>query len=549
MHYLIDFVNTATEEQITNYLNSFNATVIKTFNRFDNIYHIETSVIPPESAIVSHCSRDDENPITLHNTVVHFDQTYGQNILTGDVLNLDINEPNNWWKVYSFVDLDLTAPVNQIGRRGENATVYVLDSGINTTHPEFAGQAVTNIWSFVNDVSTNNDTNGHGTAIASVISGRSCGITNAKVKGVKIFQKGVATLQSHMISALDAIFDDYILSGMNAGNNGSVVNCSWTIDRNFLIENKIRQMIDAGMLFVCASGNSGTPISNVTPAAMEEVVTVGSYNSDFKPSSFSNYTNSAISVTPGEVNYGALDGWAPGENIHVALAAGGYSSVSGTSIAAGIHSAILAFNLNWQLTEFLSIMSPFSFISSSSFSRKDLLDLSDPKYAGSVNKISSARSNLVKEPTIQHNYFHRAVSNGPVLLNMFNVLACEKVEFAAPLPSGLKMNTCGRLYGTAPDINGLAEDFSLTTIPFTVTMRNGQVYSDVLELVTHKNTVDPYKLDTGDPVLNLKLQSGCSSQPCGIEGCFDDCPNRDCTSIPDASCPGTKTRCCCYEFC
>lgn len=545
MHYLIDFVNTATEEQITEYLSGFNATIVKTFNRFENIYHIETSVIPPECSLVEHCVRDDENPIKLHSTVVHFDQTYGQNILTGDVIELDINNPDNWWKVYSLVDVDLNTPVNRIGRRGENATVYVLDSGINTTHPDFVGQNVTNLWSFVNDLSPANDTNGHGTAIASVISGKSCGITNATVKGVKIFEAGVATLQSHMISALDAVFDDYIQSGMNSNNNGSIVNCSWTIDRNSLIEKKIKQMIDAGMLFVCASGNNGIPIENVTPAAMLEVLTVGSYNSDFKPSNFSNYTSSTVSATANEVNHGALDGWAPGENIRVATVDGGYANIWGTSIAAGIHSAVLAFNLNWQLTEYLSIMSSFEFMASSSFGRRDLLDLSDSRYRNSVNKISSIRPNIVKEPTMQHNFFGRAPSNGSFLLNMFNVLVCEKVELLATLPGELIMCTSGRLYGIAPDISNLNVDYTLNSIPFKVTLRDGTIYEDTLEIFTYQENLNPNVLDTGDPVLNIKLQAGCSGDPCADPSCFDNCPNRDCTSQSDNSCP-TKVRCVCY---
>lgn len=547
MRFIIDFKNTASDQQVQDYLAAIGATVVKTFNKFEKIYVVESTQTPPAASIVEHCVNDDIDTINLHDFTVTFDASIGRNTLTGDVLNIDVTADENWWKTYSLERVDFNSAINTIDRKGDNCTVYVLDSGIKTSHPDFVGANVTNLWSFTDDAGIDNDTNGHGTAIASVICGRSCGITNATVKGVKIFQSGVPTKQSDLIAALDSIYADHVAGGL--ADVGSVVNCSWTIDRNLLIESKIQQMIDAGILFVCAAGNSGMAIENVTPAAMGAVLTVGAYNSDFKPCSFSNYTGtSAISLTPGDVNSGALDGWAPGENIRAATLTDGYASVAGTSIAAGIHSAVVAYNMNWNLPGYVAIREPKEFLTIGSFRRENLLDLSDPRYANSVNKISTIY--WIETLATGYSFFSKAPSGGVHNLNMFNAAVYEKVEVLGQLPNNLKLDASGRLWGRAPEIANDQDNYTHDSIPLIATRRSGEIENHQLEIVTYRNTLSIDQLGITDPVLNVKLAivTCTSAQPVceDIEGCDSSCgiPSPCLITKDPFACPGAIQNLC-----
>lgn len=545
MKYLIDFKPHATEQDIQSYILSISATVVKVFDRFQGTYLVDTPNVPPMSDIIEHLVADDNNHINLHSTIIVLDQSYGQNTLASDVLQIDPNLNENWWKTFSLSDVDFDASMITVDRRGSNAVVYVLDSGTNTTHPDFAGASVTNIWSYAGDVLPNNDSNGHGTAIASIVAGRSCGITNAQVRGVKIFDQNIPTRQSDMIDALNAIFNDYTNNFSNSENMGAIVNCSWTIDKNPLIESKIQHMINSGMLFVCAAGNSGMPIDNTTPASMADVLTVGAYNSDFQPCSFSNYTGTSATVlTQGDTNHGALDGWAPGQDIYVAIPGGGYGNASGTSMAAGVLSAVLAYNLSWHLPEFRTAMPSNFFMTSGSLSRRGLLNLSDPKYAQSVNRIATFFYRIA--PSQTYSVFSRAVEGNPRILNMFSPHYVEKIEYDVELPDGLKISNTGRLYGIAPLIVDSYIDYQHTVIPLRVSFRNGSVQNYDLEIFTYRNGLVPSELAQDDPVLNLKLQAGsCTQGDCELDGCFDDCAEIEpCQTFPAPGC-GSKIQCNC----
>src|SRR5690348_15490554 len=78
-------------------------------------------------------------------------------------------------------DLPLSTTYNYSNANtGAGVNVYVVDSGIKTTHTEFhkptGGWRVVNDVDFVNDGQIGNDCNGHGTFIAGVIGGNTLGV-------------------------------------------------------------------------------------------------------------------------------------------------------------------------------------------------------------------------------------------------------------------------------------------------------------------------------------------------------------------------------------
>lgn len=515
MKFIIDFKNHVSLEEIESYFVSNNITVIKEFNQFKKLYLIESVQTPPNIDIIESIIEDDSNSIKLLDTVtIISDQLYGKKNLNEPIIVIEHNE-QNWWKTYTIKNIDFENSYS-INRRGNNSTVYVLDSGIETSHQEFANQNVLNFWSFNNDFT---DNKGHGTAIASVIVGQTTGINNCTVKSVKIFDKDTLTKQSDLLTALDNIFNDVYVNQIDF----AIVNCSWSIPKNNFIENKIRIMIENGIFFVAASGNNGGPIENVTPASMPEVITVGAYDRNLKPCNFSAYSNSIISFTEDTTNYGELDIWAPGEQIYAAALNNRYGYAHGTSMSAAIQTAALVYNfsfveINWKLDQSFD-----NFAKSVCYPRKDLLDLVDPRYSNSKNFITTILDEVPHRETLGYQWLIKTKSNQTVLRNLFVPSLVVKLELFAALPKEYTITSSGKFYGRSPQIT---QDFTIDLIPAKITLVDGSVIEADLEIINQR---DDFISPVDDLILNGKLSitrmctdAGCIS-PFQGDNCQDDC--------------------------
>ena len=533
-HYIIDFVNDATDTDINEYLSACGATVIKTFSAFDKVVLVECLTEPPASDIVEHIKDDHDhtNHIKLLTTIPIEHPTLSDEGSTTVVLS----EQQDWWKVYSGSVVDLDAESFELPLSGAGAIVYLVDSGIKADHVEFADADIENLFSFNEDFV---DRKGHGTALASLIVGKTCGITNAKLKVVKLFDTTAPTKLSDFLSTMDAIYTDFI-----AVNAYGIMNCSWEIARNEYVEAKMQKLFFAGMQIVVAAGNDGSDIGDVTPAAMPESIVVGSYNAMLLPSNFSDYTGtSAISVTAGSTNGGKLSGWAPGENIYTATLDGGYAYSSGTSVAAAIHSAITAYNVTLPAYQFddsiNSIWNDATRNNLSYFSKNDLLVLDDPKYENSPNKVSMLITNTV-DP------YYNAGPNPELFAAMAVGLICRRILFNPasvssvvvhdPLPAGFAINNHGILAGYVESIEGESETH---TISLTVTDINGD--SSDVELRIVITNVDLTKFPTNaNEVIPYELNAVCAAF-CG--GNYQ-CNFRTCPSFVACYCNGKGTCSC-----
>ena len=522
--YIIDFVNSATEDDINQYLTDCSAIVLKTFSAFDKVVLVECESEPPANVIVDHIKDDTDhsNHIKLLTTIpVQLPSLSEEGAKT-----VTLTEQKDWWKVYSGSVVDLDAESFQLPLSGAGATVYLMDSGIKLDHPDFEGADIELLYSLNEDFV---DRKGHGTALSSLIVGKTCGITNATLKVVKIFDKDVPTKLSDFLSALDAIYADFSLT-----RTYSVINCSWEIERNEYVESKLRTLWASGVQIVTAAGNTGTDIGNVTPAAMAEALVVGAYNASLAPCDFSDYTGAqAISVTGGTVNSGRLSGWAPGENIYVATIDDGYDFVSGTSVSAAIHSAILAYNVTLPTFQFDdNINSKFNHSTvnrMSFFIKHNLLILDDPKYENSPNKISTLITGL-NEPYANLAMDPQLFTAVPVTMVsrtvMFNPLAVESVTLHEPLPYNFTFNDHGILSGYVESIETEREDYF---IPITVTNKDGtsvEAELNIAILNTHPidsypsdpNVIVPYTLNGTCAGIGLILCSG-NPSACNAGGC------------------------------
>lgn len=527
MKYLLDFKNDTSDADIQQYCTDHNITVIKQFDKLGKVYEVSADVEPPITAIIEYVINDEHAPISL---------------LNRDSVSFDSATDTNWWKMATLDLHDYDKPVTTHRLNTKNMNVYIVDSGITASHPEFVGVSVENIYSYDG---TFNDINGHGTAIASLISGNTCSISNADLKVVKIFGS-TPTLQSHLLAAFDAIISHSATTPFP-----SIVNLSWIIDKNTFIESKIQKLIDNNIAVVCSAGNSGTPIPDVTPASMFDVITVGAYGQDFEPCDFSNYTGSGITNTSGAVNHGAIDMWSPGIDILAANIDGSYHIVSGTSMATAIHSATLAFVFGMEFSgdnpEFVLstdrmqqlIAMPQNQKVMGSY-RKNVLTLTGV-YSDSVNRMST----MLSKPEITNRYAFdlttTKIVNEPICEFLFLQMFVTSFSLDKALPTGLQIID-GHLTGTVDPAYLEGSEYkpykALCNIQ-TVTGENTSL--EINLLLKSSETVDLAPVD--DPEIIVFLQSG--------PGCPNSfsCPGFDCTGaykLTQCNDPSITGQCNCF---
>ena len=536
--FIVDFKDSVAKADIDLYLDSIGATIVKTFNAFKNAYVIESPAHPASSDLVEHIINDDETHVKLLGEIVNIDYSALTVTAATTVKALATADPKQWWKLYSLykVDLEQTSIIFPI--KGKGASIYLVDSGIKRDHIEFANSDIVDLFSICADYE---DRTGHGTALASVMVGETCGITDATVKNVKLFDSQVPTKQSDMLSAFDAIFNDFMVTTSNLG----IVNCSWVIARNSYIEAKMKTLQEAGMFIIAAAGNNGTAIENVTPAAMPNVIVVGAYNSDFLPCDFSNYSDSAISLTNGPSNLGGkLTGWAPGQDIWCATINGGYGNASGTSVAAAIHSAIAAHQLSMSIYDgkfpnyFTNPQIPKAHFF---FGKKGILDLAGEQYSSSVNEVSQLITDVApyfdKIPESEDQRILVRV-NGPIKKYILNPSKVKFAEIVTDLPNGIKLNSFGILHGR---IESIDTPYLIQNTKIKLTNTDDSTTDFNIQFIIKSDNIDPSAIIESDPEIRYLLEDGvyCSLSyivPNGTS-CLDDC-NYVCfpTPFPNGQC-------------
>jgi subtilisin len=205
---------------------------------------------------------------------------------------------------------------------GTGKTAWVVDTGIDFTHPDL-NVDVNRSRSFVENVSTAADDNGHGTHVAGIIGAKnnSIGIlgvaSNASLVAIKVMDKDGEGKLSAVINALN-----YIGATAKAGD---VVNMSLGEEGiSEYLDKVVLNLAGRGILFSIAAGNDKKPAMEFSPARVNHanVFTVSAIDSLDNFASFSNFGNEAVDYA------------APGVRITSCYLNGKYARLSGTSMAA-----------------------------------------------------------------------------------------------------------------------------------------------------------------------------------------------------------------------
>jgi aqualysin 1 len=198
---------------------------------------------------------------------------------------------------------------------GSGVHVYVVDTGIRTTHVEFGGRAFT-AFDVVGDGLGGGDCNGHGTHVAATVGGSRFGVAKfANLHSVRVLGCDGHGYVSGLVAAIDWIIANHI--------KPAVINISIGAGLSRTFGDAVRSAIAADITVVGAAGNDDSDSCNglMGGASGILVVSASSYGDRREP----------------YANYGpCVDLFAPGENITSADARSDTDStmMSGTSMAA-----------------------------------------------------------------------------------------------------------------------------------------------------------------------------------------------------------------------
>jgi len=184
---------------------------------------------------------------------------------------------------------------------GKGTHIYVLDTGIRTTHRDFGGRAIPTLdmtsglgtLECKGSTSCAVDNNGHGTHCAGTAAGATYGVApGATVHAVKVLRDSGAGKGSWVLGALDWIIrngERPAVASMSLGSKG----------RSYTYKRYIDRATSAGIVVVVAAGNDNDNACDYNPAYVPSAITVGSTHWEDGRSSFSNYGSCVQIYAPG----------------------------------------------------------------------------------------------------------------------------------------------------------------------------------------------------------------------------------------------------------
>jgi hypothetical protein len=226
---------------------------------------------------------------------------------------------------------------------GAGVTAYVIDTGVRTTHKEFAGRAVSGIDTVDNDADAS-DCNGHGTHVAGTVAGTTFGVAKAaKVVGVRVLDCNGEGTDASVIAGIDWVTRNAV--------RPAVANMSLGGELNDALDRAIRSSIASGVTYTVAAGNENSDACTSSPARIAEAITVGATDSTDTRAGFSNFGRCLDLFAPGSLITSASNGNDAGRvtqsgtsmaSPHVAGAAALYLSKNPTATPLQVQAALIA---------------------------------------------------------------------------------------------------------------------------------------------------------------------------------------------------------------
>lgn len=241
----------------------------------------------------------------------------------------------------AIADADIDAEAAWTVTRGAGVTVGVVDSGVDSAHPDLAGQLVTGINFVADGQLTAADGNGHGTHVAGTIAAaadNNIGVAGAAPQAKVQALRALNAQGTGSTATVAAAFDYAGDSGLRIVNASLGSPTATYVERQAIVEHP-------NTLFVVAAGNSSLDVdaggSTSYPCryTYANVLCVGASDDADLLASFSNHGTTSVDLL------------APGDEIASTYPGNAYYYMSGTSMASPLVAAaaalVAAANPSW----------------------------------------------------------------------------------------------------------------------------------------------------------------------------------------------------------
>jgi subtilisin family serine protease len=243
----------------------------------------------------------------------------------------------------SRIDGGLSSTVAGNGSGSVNVDVAVIDTGIDTTHPDLNVVGGRNC--STGSPNAYKDGNGHGTHVAGTIAAKDDGIgvvgvaPGARLWAVRVLNNAGSGTTSSVVCGIDWVAANSAtieVANMSLGGGGSDDgNCGNT---NGDPEHQaVCRLVSRGVTLVVAAGNETDNAANHVPAAFDEAITVSAladFNGQAGGGAASTCRADEDDTLANFSNYGAdVDIIAPGVCIYSTWKGAAYNTISGTSMA------------------------------------------------------------------------------------------------------------------------------------------------------------------------------------------------------------------------
>ena len=198
---------------------------------------------------------------------------------------------------------------------GAGVNVYIIDTGIRTTHSQFGGRAVP-AFSSISDGYGATGCHWHGTHVAGTVGGSTVGVAKGvTLYSVRVLDCNGSGTTSGVVAGLDWVVSNRVLP--------AVANMSLSGGFSQALNDGVQRAINAGVTVAVAAGNSASDACGYSPASLPAALTVGaSTNSDVQ-ASYSNWGGCVDMFAPGSSVYSS---WNTDDN--------SMGTANGTSMAA-----------------------------------------------------------------------------------------------------------------------------------------------------------------------------------------------------------------------
>lgn len=242
----------------------------------------------------------------------------------------------------------VAAPAAWDAARGAGVVVAIIDSGIDTAHPDLAANVWTNPgevagngvdddgngyvddiygWNAVNDSASPFDDNGHGSHVAGTVAAvadNGIGVVGVAYESRLMALKGLNANGS----GFDSNLAEAILYAVD--NGARVINASWGGGPGSqTLRDAIAIAHASGVVFVAGAGNDGADTDNFFPARLRTTLAVGASDHFDQIAGFSNTGIKIDVVAPGGGDAGPASIVAPHRSILSVKSAGAGAAITG----------------------------------------------------------------------------------------------------------------------------------------------------------------------------------------------------------------------------